>query len=74
MNVAKSMCCALVLFAGMALMPGRKATASDTKVVFDVPNKIECRDVTPEKCAAAHPNLKVIEAKFRISANAEAEI
>ena len=37
--------------------------------MFDIPDRIECRDVTPEKCAAAHPNLKVIEAKFRISAS-----
>lgn len=42
--------------------------AEETRVVFDVPDKIECRDVTPNKCAAAHPDLKVIEAKFRISA------
>ncbi|MES1213626.1 MAG: hypothetical protein ABUL64_03485 [Singulisphaera sp.] len=42
--------------------------AADTRVVFDVPDSIECRDVTPEKCAAAHPNLKAIEGKFRLSA------
>jgi len=48
---------------------GRPASAGDTRVLFDIPDKIECRDVTPEKCAAAHPDLKVIEAKFRISAS-----
>ncbi len=39
-----------------------------TEVVFDVPDAIECRDVTPAEFAPAHPALKVIEAKFRISA------
>ena len=43
--------------------------ASHTKVAFDIPSKVECRDVTPEKCAKAHPTMKVIEAKFRISAS-----
>lgn len=45
------------------------ALAGEARVLFDIPDKIECRDVTPEKCAAAHPDLKVIEAKFRISAS-----
>jgi hypothetical protein len=47
------------------------ARAEDAKAKFDVPDKIECKDVTPAKCAAAHPNLKVIEAKLRISASLE---
>jgi hypothetical protein len=38
------------------------------QVVFDLPDTIECREVTPEGFAAGHPNLKVIEAKFRITA------
>lgn len=46
-----------------------RGLAKDTKVAFDIPNKVECRDVTPEKCAAVHPTMKVIEAKFRISAS-----
>jgi hypothetical protein len=50
-------------------LASRQASAADTRVLFDIPDKIECHDVTPEKCAAAHPNLKVIEAKFRISAS-----
>ncbi|HEX4147028.1 MAG TPA: hypothetical protein VHY91_26255 [Pirellulales bacterium] len=45
------------------------ASGAETRVLFDIPDKIECRDVTPDKCAAAHPDLKVIEAKFRISAS-----
>jgi hypothetical protein len=51
--------------------PTLPALAEDAKAVFDVPDKIECKDVTPSKCAAAHPDLKVIEAKFRISASLE---
>jgi hypothetical protein len=47
---------------------GSSTSAADTRVRFDIPDTIECRDVTPEKCAAAHPNLKVIEGKFRVSA------
>jgi hypothetical protein len=38
------------------------------EVSFDLPSSIECRQVTPEGFAAAHPALKVIEARFRISA------
>lgn len=44
------------------------AHAAEPRVLFDIPDKIECRDVTPPACAAAHPTRKVIEAKFRISA------
>ncbi len=65
-------CVPLVLAAAVLSavgLTGATCPAVETKVVFDIPDKIECRDVTPEKCAAAHPNLKVIEAKFRISAN-----
>ena len=52
-----------------ALGSAFQADADDTtRIKFDIPEKIECRDVTPEKYAAAHPTLKVIEAKFRISA------
>ncbi len=46
----------------------QRIAAEEARVLFDVPDKIECHDVTPEKCAAMHPTLKVIEAKFRISA------
>lgn len=45
------------------------ALSADTRVAFDIPSKVECVDVTPPKCAAAHPTMKVIEAKFRISAS-----
>jgi len=44
-------------------------SAGDAKAVFDVPDKIECRDVTPTKCAAAYPDVKVIEGTIRISAS-----
>jgi hypothetical protein len=42
--------------------------AAQTRVEFDIPDAIECRDVTPAKCAAEHPNLMAIEGKFRLSA------
>ena len=45
-----------------------RCEAADVKVVFDIPSKVECRDVTPERCGKAHPNHKVIEARFQISA------
>jgi hypothetical protein len=48
---------------------GSARAAEAVRVRFDIPDKIECRDVTPERCAAAHPTQKVIEAKFRISAS-----
>jgi len=51
------------------VLSGRPAAAADTRVVFDIPDKLECRNVTPDTCAKAHPQLKVIEAKFRISAS-----
>jgi hypothetical protein len=61
------------VFAALALaslvLAGPPALAGDTRVVFDIPDKLECRDVTPDTCAKAHPQLKVIEAKFRISAS-----
>ncbi len=48
------------------------------EVTFDLPESIECRDVTPPEFAAGHPTMKVIEAKLRISARivqgSEAEI
>jgi len=42
--------------------------ADGTQVSFDLPDAIECRDVTPKDFVQAHPTLKVIEAKLRISA------
>jgi hypothetical protein len=38
------------------------------QVAFDLPSAVECRDVTPKEFAEVHPTLKVVEAKFRISA------
>jgi hypothetical protein len=51
---------------GIVLLSARPIAAAE--VTFDVPASIECHDVTPESFAEAHPMLKVIEAKFRISA------
>ncbi|HEX3724999.1 MAG TPA: hypothetical protein VHV08_02100 [Pirellulales bacterium] len=44
------------------------ASVQGAQVCFDLPSSIECRETTPESFAQAHPMLKVIEAKFRISA------
>jgi hypothetical protein len=59
----------LALIAAWSLLAVGEVAAAEPRVVFDIPEKIECRDVTPEKCAATHPDLKVIEAKFRISSS-----
>ncbi len=48
------------------------ARAADVRVNFDLPDAIECRAVTPPEFAVAHPSLKVIEAKFRVSARVDA--
>jgi hypothetical protein len=53
---------------GILLSAEQSTRAADTKALFDIPSKVECQDVTPEKCAQMHPHMKVIEAKFRISA------
>ncbi len=58
----------LPVLAVCGFLSAASCDAADPKIVFDIPSKIECHDVTPEKCAAAHPSLKVIEARFRISA------
>ncbi len=44
------------------------AGADETVVTFDFPSSIECRERTPVDFALANPTLKVIEARFRISA------
>jgi hypothetical protein len=43
-------------------------SSDPARIVFDLPLTVECRDATPPDFAAAHPTLKVIEAKFQISA------
>src|SRR4051794_11602611 len=47
---------------------GLTSAAEATRIIFDLPDTIECRDATPAEFATAHPALKVIEGKFRISA------
>ncbi len=44
------------------------AAAPDTRIVFDLPPAIECRDVTPDDFRQVHPTLKVVEGTLRISA------
>ena len=53
----------LSLVAGDVAAPARGA-----EVAFDLPSSIECRDVTSIDFAAAHPDLKMVEASLRISA------
>src|SRR4051812_42484381 len=57
----------LTLFSATGLTSAVSA-AEATRIIFDLPDTIECRDATPAEFAAAHPALKVIEGKFRISA------
>lgn len=52
----------------LAAMSEMASAADVTHVIFDLPDTIECQDVTPERFAAKYPSLKVIEAKLRISA------
>ncbi len=62
---------ALRTFFAAALFVSAISTSSASfgaQVIFDLPETIECRDVTPAEFAPAHPNLKVVEGKFRISA------
>ncbi len=59
--------CRFVLVALLMVVLGDFAWAAP-QVTFDLPDTIECRDVTPREFAAAHPTLKVIEARLRISA------
>ncbi len=56
----------LVLVAALLLVA--PAVALGAHVAFDLPSSIECRDATPCDFAVAHPTMKVIEAKFRVSA------
>lgn len=65
-RLASLRCALFVVAVGMSAASLR---AEDARVVFDVPDRIECKDVTPARCAAMHPTVKVIEAKFRISAS-----
>src|SRR5438128_11733414 len=52
----------------VSLLSTRSLAADGTQVAFDLPDAIECRDVTSKEFAQAHANLKVIEAKLRVSA------
>ena len=65
MGVSLVLVAASLLVAAGTIQPIHSDSA---KIVFDLPDTVECRDVTPTDFAEAHPSLKVIEAKFRISA------
>lgn len=58
-----------LVFTLCGLMLAANSEAADPKVIFDIPSKVECSDVTPHKCAKVHPTIKIIEARFRISAS-----
>lgn len=66
MNSSRHFWCGMVLFVSSAF--STHAASYGAQVAFDLPYSIECRDVTPKEFAAANPSMKVIEAKFRISA------
>jgi hypothetical protein len=63
---------AILLLAAASVLVAADSSSSmrsdPARVVFDLPETVECRDVTPQDFAQAHPALKVIEARFRISA------
>lgn len=58
---------AVLLMLALVLSATTPAAAGDTRVIFDLPESIECRDATPPEFAAGE-YLKVIEGKLRISA------
>ncbi len=60
----------VTILSGLALV-ANCSLAADTKVTFDIPDSVECRDVSPQEFTAAYPTMKVIEAKFRISVRIE---
>jgi hypothetical protein len=65
-SLSPTVCLALFFAAFCATFSfGQKALGAS--IVFDLPESIECRDVTPPEFAA-HEYLKVIEGKLRISA------
>jgi hypothetical protein len=68
MVISKSFVRCSSLAAMLVAVAGPIPAAAQTRVEFDIPDAIECRDVTPAKCAAEHPHLKAIEGKFRLSA------
>jgi hypothetical protein len=50
-----------------ATTAAKVALAVLPRAVIDVGTTVECHDVTPADFAAAHPQEKIIEAKFRLS-------
>jgi hypothetical protein len=54
-----------LIVAALSTMP---IVAWGAQIAFDLPSSIECHDISSKEFACAHPNLKTIEGKFRISA------
>jgi hypothetical protein len=58
----------LLLAAWLVSVPSSTpCVAESIRVAFDLPDMIECRDVTTQDFAVGHPFQKVIEARFRVS-------
>ncbi len=57
----------LVALAGLSSV----AAAAAPRVAFDMSYTVECRDVTPEGYSSKNPDLRIVEAKFRISTRLE---
>ena len=51
-----------------AASPGAVALADAPRVQFDVAQTVSCRDVTPPSFAEIHPDERLVEATFQISA------
>jgi hypothetical protein len=60
--------CRVLAVLSIMIVACAPSLGAETRVAFDLPSAIECRDKTPPEFSAANPSLKVIEAKFRISA------
>lgn len=57
-----------ILWAALLCGVGGSAAGAEVRVAFDIPDAIECRDVTPPGCHMHCPDWKVIEGRFRVSA------
>ena len=61
----------LIVLAASLLMAAESSSPflnDPARVAFDLPDTVECQEVTPTEFAVTHPSLMVIEAKVRISA------
>jgi hypothetical protein len=68
LNFLMRLSTAAVLLAALSKMP---SASYATEVTFDLPSSVECLDVTSKEFAQVNPTLKIVEARFRISAKIE---